>query len=63
MVSAGVPRVASAWCPTPLVFAGVVCVSRPWLVVVTLHYSIPLLSSTLLFLFTELLLLWPVRDW
>ncbi|MQM09801.1 hypothetical protein Taro_042680 [Colocasia esculenta] len=29
VVSVGVPRVASALCPTPLVSMGVVCVARP----------------------------------
>ncbi|MQL95267.1 hypothetical protein Taro_027929, partial [Colocasia esculenta] len=44
----GVPRLVSVLCLTLLVSAGVVCVLRPWLVVVALHYSVPLLSSTLL---------------
>ncbi|MQM12375.1 hypothetical protein Taro_045291 [Colocasia esculenta] len=48
VVSASVSRVSSALCPTPLVSAGVVCVPRPWLVVVALYYSLPLLSSTTL---------------
>ncbi|MQM00457.1 hypothetical protein Taro_033192 [Colocasia esculenta] len=48
VVSAGVLRVVSALCPTPLVSSGVVCVAQPRLVVMALRYSLPLLSSTLL---------------
>ncbi|MQL69948.1 hypothetical protein Taro_002250 [Colocasia esculenta] len=36
----GVPRVASAVCPTPLVYAGVMCVARPRLVVVALRWTV-----------------------